>query len=82
MDKRQNSATFPLDLNVSQSHTLSLETIGDTMRATVDGKPVAFLQSSGIGHPTKSKIEIEPNKDGKTVTVTMEQWLAEEKGIA
>jgi hypothetical protein len=30
----------------------------------------------------KSQVEIEPNADGKTVTVTMEQWLAEEKGIA
>lgn len=29
----------------------------------------------------KSLCEIEPNKDGRTVTVTMEQHLAEEKGF-
>lgn len=34
-----------------------LETVGDTMRATIDGKPVAFLQSPGIAHPMKSKVE-------------------------
>jgi hypothetical protein len=27
----------------------------------------------------KSKAELEPNKDGKTHTLTLEQWLAEEK---
>ena len=52
------SATFPLKLDVEQWHTLLLETVGDTMRATVDGKPVAFLKSSGIAHATKSKIEL------------------------
>ncbi len=28
------------------------------MRATIAGKPVAFLQSPGIAHTTKSKVEI------------------------
>ena len=28
------------------------------MRATIDGKPVAYFKSSGIAHPTKSKIEL------------------------
>ena len=27
------------------------------MRVTIDGKPAGFLKSSGIAHPTKSKIE-------------------------
>jgi hypothetical protein len=35
------------------------------MRATVDGKPAAFLKSSGIAHPTKSKVEFGcQGKDG------------------
>ena len=34
-----------------------LETVGDTLRATIDGQPVAVLQSPGIAHPTKSKVE-------------------------
>jgi hypothetical protein len=28
------------------------------MRVTLDGKPAAYLKSSGIGHATKSKIEL------------------------
>src|SRR5437868_12203317 len=51
------SATFPVALESDKWYTLVLETVGDTMRATLDGKPVAFLKSSGIAHPTKSKIE-------------------------
>lgn len=59
------SATFPVKLDPDQWHTLALETVGDAMRATVDGKPVAYLQSSGIGHPTKSKVEFGcAGKDG------------------
>jgi len=35
------------------------------MRATLDGKPAAHLKSSGIAHPTKSKIELGvAGKDG------------------
>ncbi len=28
------------------------------MRVVLDGKPAAYLKSSGIGHATKSKIEL------------------------
>ena len=28
------------------------------MRVTIDGKPAGYLKSSGIGHATKSKIEL------------------------
>ena len=59
------SATFPVKLEQNKWYTLVLETVGDTMRATIDGKPVAFLKSSGISHPTKSKIEFGcAGKDG------------------
>jgi len=51
------SATFPVSVAANEWHTMVLETVGDSMRATLDGKPVAFLKSSGIAHPTKSKIE-------------------------
>ena len=51
------SATFPVKLESNKWYTLVVETVGDTMRATLDGIPVAFLKSSGIAHPTKSKIE-------------------------
>jgi hypothetical protein len=51
------NAKFPLSLDPAAWHTFMLETVGDTMRATIDGKAVAFLQSPGIAHPTKSKVE-------------------------
>ena len=53
----RKNATFPLTLDAGTWHTFMLETVGDTMRASIDGKPVAFLQSPGIAHPTKSKVE-------------------------
>jgi len=53
----RKNVTFPLSLDPETWHTFMLETVGDTMRATIDGKPVAFLQSPGIAHPTKSKVE-------------------------
>jgi hypothetical protein len=35
------------------------------LRASIDGKPAAFLQSPGIAHPTKSKVEFDcMGKDG------------------
>ena len=52
------SATFPVTIEKETWHTAVVETVGDEMRVTVDDKPVAFLKSSGIGHPTKSKIEL------------------------
>jgi hypothetical protein len=53
----RRNVTFPLSLDAETWHTFALETVGDTMRASIDGKPVAFLQSPGIAHPTKSKVE-------------------------
>jgi len=52
------SATFPVKLEPSKDYTLVVETVGDEMRVSIDGKAVAFLKSPGIGHETKSKIEL------------------------
>ena len=52
------SATFPAKLERSKWYTLVVETVGDEMRVTIDGRPAGYLKSSGIGHPTKSKIEL------------------------
>jgi hypothetical protein len=52
------SASFPVKLEASKWYTFIVETVGDEMRASIDGKPVAYLKSAGIGHPTKSKIEL------------------------
>jgi hypothetical protein len=57
--------TYPAKLEAGKWYTLVVETVGDTMRVTIDGKPAAFLKSSGIGHATKSKIELGvAGKDG------------------
>lgn len=59
------SVTYPAKLEPGKWYTLVVETVGDTMRVTIDGKPAAFLKSSGIGHETKSKIELGvAGKDG------------------
>jgi hypothetical protein len=59
------SANFPVEFDLEKWHDLVLETVGDMMRATIDGKPVAFLKSSGIAHETKSKVEFGcAGKDG------------------
>ena len=52
------SATFPVSLEQNKDYTLVVETVGDEMRVSIDGKAVAFLKSPGIGHETKSKIEL------------------------
>ena len=57
--------TYPATLEAGKWYTLVVETVGDAMRVTLDGKPAAFLKSSGIAHPTKSKIELGvAGKDG------------------
>jgi hypothetical protein len=52
------SARYPARLEPGKWYTLVVETVGDEMRVTIDGQPAAYLKSSGIGHPTKSKIEL------------------------
>lgn len=52
------TATFPVKLEANKWYNLTVETVGDEMRVSIDDKPVAYLKSPGIGHPTKSKIEV------------------------
>ena len=59
------SASFPVKLEPGTWYTFTVETVGDEMRASIDGKPVGYLKSSGIAHATKSKIELGvAGKDG------------------
>lgn len=50
--------TYPAKLEAGKWYLMGVETVGDTMRVTIDGQPAAYLKSSGIGHTTKSKIEL------------------------
>lgn len=57
--------TYPAKLEAGKWYALVVETVGDEMRVTLDGKPAGYLKSSGIAHPTKSKIELGvAGKDG------------------
>jgi hypothetical protein len=59
------SVTYPVKLEAGQWYTFTVETVGDEMRALIDGKPAGYLKSSGIAHATKSKIELGvAGKDG------------------
>jgi hypothetical protein len=51
-------ASFPVKLEQGKSYQLTVETVGEEMRVLIDGKPVGYLKSPGIGHETKSKIEL------------------------
>ena len=52
------SATYPAKLEQGKWYLLTVETVGDEMRVTIDGKPAGYLKSPGIGHATKSQIEL------------------------
>jgi hypothetical protein len=57
--------TYPAKFEPGRWYDLVVETVGDEMRVTIDGKPAAYLKSSGIAHATKSKIEFGvAGKDG------------------
>jgi len=73
-----HSASFPLPakLEAGKWYNLVVETVGDEMRVALDGKPAAYLKSPGIGHVTKSKIELGVGgKDG--LFSDLKVWNAE-----
>lgn len=75
---QQHIANFPLAQKLEQDkwYTVVVETVGEAMRVTLDGKPVGYFKSSGIGHATKSKIEVGVSgKDGYFDDITV--WNAE-----
>ena len=57
--------TYPRKLETGKWYTLVVETVGEEMWVSLDGKPAGYLKSSGIAHETKSKIELGvAGKDG------------------
>ena len=74
----RGGAAFPFatKLESGKSYTVVVETGGDEMRVTIDGKPAGYLKSPGIGHATKSKIELGvAGKDGMFDDIKV--WNAE-----
>ena len=44
-------------------HTMRIEIAGDEMRVSLDGKPIGFLKSPGLAHPTKESLHFTVNGD-------------------
>jgi len=59
------SVTYPAKLETGKWYDLVVETVGDAMRVTIDGKPAAYLESSGIAHEGQMKSKIELGVAGK-----------------
>lgn len=65
---KTKSKTFPFPLNEGW-HTLLVVVEGDTMRATIDGRPVGEFKSVGIAHSTKRMITLAVNKSAQVDAV-------------
>lgn len=62
---KSHRVRFPATLERGTWYSVVVETVGEAMRVSIDGKPMAFFKSPGIGHATKSKIELGvAGKDG------------------
>lgn len=53
-----HTTQVPMKLEKSHWYLLGIEIAGDRMRVTIDGKPIGFLKSAGLTHPTKSDFKI------------------------
>lgn len=51
----------PAKISLQEWHTLVVQTAGDTLRVSIDGKEVGSFQSSGIAHDTKSLVSLTTN---------------------
>jgi hypothetical protein len=64
---KDKSADFKVSADLSQWHAVRVEIVGDEMLVSIDGKPVAYLKSQGVDHPTKNAIGFEVG--GKAVEI-------------
>jgi len=55
------SAKLPAKLSLQDWHTLVVQTKGEEISVTIDGKPVGSFKSAGIGHETKSLVSLTTN---------------------
>jgi hypothetical protein len=68
-------ASFNQTIEPHRWYKMTIEIVGDEMRASLDDRPVGFLKSSGIGHPTKSHFHFTVNgKDAQFDDVRI--WAA------
>jgi hypothetical protein len=63
--RHQASFPLPVSLEPGKWYTLVVDTVGETLRVSIYGEPMACFKSPGIAHATKSKVEISVGgKDG------------------
>ncbi len=60
----RGSATTITKLEQQKWYQVIIELKGDQLRVSLDGKPLAFLKSSGIAHETKSSFHFTVNGTG------------------
>lgn len=58
------STAVPATIEQGRWYQVEIELVGDRLRVSLDGKPVAFLKSPGIGHETKSSFHFSLNGTG------------------
>jgi hypothetical protein len=72
------SATAPVQIEQQRWYRLCIEIAGDTMRVSLDDKPIGYLKSPGLAHPTKNDFHFTVNgKDAHFDEVRI--YAAEEK---
>jgi hypothetical protein len=52
---------FPVKLKLQDWHTLVVQTEGDEIRVSIDGKEAGSFKSPGVNHDTKSLISLTTN---------------------
>ena len=56
------SSRLPAAISLNEWHTLVVETQGDEIRVSVDGKAVGSFKSAGVTHDTKSLVSLTTNR--------------------
>lgn len=54
-------ARFPMNLDITKWHSLTIRIQADVMEVAIDGKHIGRLQSEGIGHSTKDQVNLTTN---------------------
>lgn len=72
---KDKTVTFPAAIDHSTWHQARAEVVGDELLLCIDGRPVAYLKSGGIDHPTKNMLGF--SIVGKTASIkTPKFWAA------
>lgn len=71
---RDKFGNFKVQVDATAWHQVRVEIIGHEILMSLDGKPVAYLKSSGIAHPTKNQIGFSCGSSASFKPLTM--WAA------